>query len=46
MENPIAYGINRIKWTIPKQILEKTFMPSGRHRYKESRSIDSFIREW
>lgn len=45
MENPIAYGINRIKWTIPKQILEKTFMPSGRHRYKESRSIDSFIRE-
>lgn len=45
MENPITYAINRIKWSIPRQILEKTFIPSGRHRYRESRSIDSFIRE-
>ena len=46
MENPITYAISRIKFTIPKQILEKTFIPSGRYRYQESRSIDSFIREF
>jgi hypothetical protein len=45
MENPIAYAINKIKFAIPRQILEKTFISSGRHRYRESRSIDSFIRE-
>ncbi len=45
MENPISYAISRIKFAIPRQILEKTFIPAGRHRYKESRSIDSFIRE-
>lgn len=45
MENPITYAINRIMWTIPIQILEKTFIPNGRHRYRESRSLDSFIRE-
>ena len=46
MENPITYAINRIKFAIPRQILEKTFIPAGRHRYRESRSIDSFIREF
>lgn len=46
MENPITYAINRIKFAIPRAILEKTFIPAGRHRYKESRSIDSFIREF
>lgn len=45
MENPISYAISRIKFAIPRQILEKTFIPAGRHRYQESRSIDSFIRE-
>lgn len=45
MENPITYAISRIKFAIPRQILEKTFIPAGRHRYQESRSIDSFIRE-
>lgn len=45
MENPISYAISRIKFAIPRQILEKTFVPAGRHRYQESRSIDSFIRE-
>ena len=45
MENPISYAISRIKFAIPRQILEKAFIPAGRHRYQESRSIDSFIRE-
>lgn len=45
MENPITYAINRIKFAIPRAILEKAFIPPGRHRYRESRSIDSFIRE-
>lgn len=45
MENPITYAINRIKFAIPRAILEKTFIPAGRYRYRESRSIDSFIRE-
>lgn len=45
MENPITYAIGRIKFGIPRQILEETFIANGRHRYRESRSIDSFIRE-
>ncbi len=46
MENPITYAINKIKFIIPRQILEKAFINNGgRHRYRESRSLDSFIRE-
>lgn len=45
MENPITYAIGRIKFAIPRQILEEAFIEKGRHRYRESRSIDSFIRE-
>lgn len=45
MENPITYAINRIMFTIPRQILEKAFIGEGRYRYRESRSLESFIRE-
>lgn len=46
MENPITYAINKTKFVIPRQILEKAFITNGgRHRYRESRSLDSFIRE-
>lgn len=45
MDNPITYAISQIKRVIPRQILEETFIASGRHRYRESRSLDSFIRE-
>ena len=43
MENPITYAINRIKFAIPRQILEKTFIPAGRHRYRER--CDRFVSE-
>lgn len=45
MENPITFAINKIKFAIPRQILEKAFISNGRHRYRESRSLESFIRE-
>lgn len=44
MNNPVTYAIEKIKWKIPHEILEKVFIPKGRHRYMESMSLDAIIR--
>lgn len=45
MNNPVSYAIEKIKWKIPGEILDKVFIPRGRHRYMESKSIDAIIRD-
>lgn len=43
--NPISYALRQLRFKIPKEILEKTFISTLNHRFTQPTSLDTRIRQ-